>query len=51
MATGLCLETWDDLDFIVSGYSKNRYKKVRGEKEGVGFSRDYCRAKGLGKLK
>jgi len=49
IATGLYLETWNKLEFIVSGYSKNRYKKVRSEKEGVGFIRDYYCAKVLGK--
>ena len=47
-ATGLYRETWDNLDFLVTGFSKARYKRVQLEKEGVAFIKGYYRSKGLG---
>ena len=48
-ATGLYRETWDTIDFIVTGFSKARYKRVQSKKEGVAFLKGYYRAKGLGR--
>ena len=49
MTTGLYQDTWDNVEFLVSGWGKSRYKKVRDEKEGVDFIKRFYRAKGLGR--
>ena len=49
MAIGLYRDTWDRIEFLVAGYPKAKYKKVRNEKEGVSFIKAYHRAKGLGR--
>ena len=49
MATGLFRDTWDRVEFLVTGYPKAKYKKVRNEKEGVSFIKEHYRAKGLGR--
>jgi len=51
IATGLYIDQWDNLEFLVSGYSKSRYKKVRSEKEGVSFIRSFLKSKGMDKPK
>ena len=44
---GLYLETWDRLELLVSRYPRSRYKKVRSEKEGVLFIKEYFCVKGF----
>ena len=46
-ATGLYINVWDNINFLVSGYRKSRYKKVHSEREGVEFIQNYLRAKGM----
>ena len=47
MATGLYRDTWDRIEFLVSGYPKAKYKKVKNEKDGVAFIKGYGRSKNL----
>ena len=49
MSTGLFRDTWDRVEFLVTGYPKAKYKKVRNEKEGVSFIKAHYRAKHLGR--
>ena len=49
MATGLYQDTWDRMKFLVQGYPKSRYKKVRDKDEGISFIKGYHRSKGWGR--
>ena len=43
--TGLYREDWDTIEFLVSGFSKGRFKRVRGEAEGMEFIKNFFRSK------
>ena len=47
MATGLYHEEWDQIEFLVTGFSKAKYRRVKNEREGLSFIRRYHKAKGL----
>ena len=51
MSTGMYIDVWDNIEFLVLGYPKSQYKKVQSEKEGVGFIRIYLKSKGKAKPK
>ena len=44
---GLYRESWDQVEDLVKGYSKIRYKRVKSVKEGMLFIREYFRSKGV----
>ena len=44
---GLYREPWDRIELLVQGYSKGRFKKVKGPAEGMSFIREHCCAKGV----
>ena len=46
-STGLYRAGWDEVEFLVVGYPKARYKRVKTTAQGMTFIRDYFRAKGV----
>ena len=47
MATGLYHEEWDNISFLVNGFSKAKYRRVKSEKEGISFIRHHYKVKGI----
>ena len=51
LALGLYRAQWDEVEFIVSGYPKAKYRKVSSEKEGIGFIRKHLKRSEIGRPK
>ena len=43
LAVGLYHEEWENLEFMVTGYSKAKYRRVKNEREGLSFISHYFR--------